>query len=449
MKHFRCLLIIAVLVAGGVVSFGQVEPPVPSEPAYAFGFTPESRIPASGTIITIPLFAKAENGFTSMDATIKLDPGLEFIGQFSFDWRVLQNSFKASYFNERTRELKIAVANYREVFLYKLVKIGSFRVKVPDAASSTQYQYRIDVVDAVFDIETKPVSNGMRITVGPRVFLGDVNLNGIISAVDAALCLKISLSDEMKKGLTTVQFLSGDVDGDGDITENDAGNILQKAVNPENYHFPAEDFRTGGTSPGIGSVGSVLKPTGDGCSMALNLSGSATSGRFDISLPPGVILEPNGLSQVMTAQRYDEGTGVLSVAFAGDVSSGTLFTLRGANASKAEISGRLNGVDVDVRKETVTGVEDISPPTGFTLGQNYPNPFNPSTKISFTMPKAGSVTLKVFDMQGREIATLVEGELGAGNHETVFDASRLTSGTYIYRLVTRDFVETKKMVLLK
>jgi len=85
--------------------------------------------------------------------------------------------------------------------------------------------------------------------------------------------------------------------------------------------------------------------------------------------------------------------------------------------------------------------------------QNYPNPFNPSTEISWQLPKDGIVTLKIYDVLGREITTLVNEELSAGKHETVFDATRLSSGVYFYQLSAiggaGKFIETRKMVLIK
>jgi hypothetical protein len=85
----------------------------------------------------------------------------------------------------------------------------------------------------------------------------------------------------------------------------------------------------------------------------------------------------------------------------------------------------------------------------YSLSQNYPNPFNPSTSISWQLPEAGLVTLKIFDVLGREVKTLVNEELTAGKHETAFDASLFSSGVYFYQLKSGKYVETKKMVLMK
>lgn len=88
-------------------------------------------------------------------------------------------------------------------------------------------------------------------------------------------------------------------------------------------------------------------------------------------------------------------------------------------------------------------------PTKFTLEQNFPNPFNPSTTISYTIPEAGNVELKVYDILGNEVATLVNGTKTPGNYTEVLDASSLASGVYIYTLRTNSFIQTRKMMLLK
>jgi N-acetylneuraminic acid mutarotase len=96
------------------------------------------------------------------------------------------------------------------------------------------------------------------------------------------------------------------------------------------------------------------------------------------------------------------------------------------------------------------GVEDPSSvPAEFLLHQNFPNPFNPNTLIKYQIPEVSFVTLKVFDVLGCEIITLVNEEKPVGNYEVEFNAIILTSGVYFYQLRAGDFVETKKMVLLK
>jgi hypothetical protein len=88
-------------------------------------------------------------------------------------------------------------------------------------------------------------------------------------------------------------------------------------------------------------------------------------------------------------------------------------------------------------------------PIEYTLSQNYPNPFNPTTKINFALPKSGLVTLKVYDVLGKEVATLVNSNMSVGSYSFEFNASNLTSGIYFYRLESNGFSEVKKMMLIK
>jgi len=96
-----------------------------------------------------------------------------------------------------------------------------------------------------------------------------------------------------------------------------------------------------------------------------------------------------------------------------------------------------------------SNTESEAIPQQYALLQNYPNPFNPTTTIQYDLPVVGFVTLKVFDVLGREIETIVDGEQNAGFYEIEFNASRLASGIYFYRIQAGNFIETKKMLLLK
>ena len=100
----------------------------------------------------------------------------------------------------------------------------------------------------------------------------------------------------------------------------------------------------------------------------------------------------------------------------------------------------------------VTAIEQnnfSSIPSDFKLDQNYPNPFNPSTKIKYAIPQLSFITLKVYDILGREIETLVNTEKPAGAYVVKFDGHSLPSGVYFYRIQAGDFVDTKKFILLK
>jgi hypothetical protein len=105
-------------------------------------------------------------------------------------------------------------------------------------------------------------------------------------------------------------------------------------------------------------------------------------------------------------------------------------------------------------ENNVTFVSYVNQPEEFYLSQNYPNPFNPSTKIKFTIPSVGTrdrvtVQLKVYDILGNEIVTVVNEEKTTGTHEIIWFADGLPSGIYFYQLKVGNFIQTKKMILMK
>ena len=107
---------------------------------------------------------------------------------------------------------------------------------------------------------------------------------------------------------------------------------------------------------------------------------------------------------------------------------------------------------VRVYKKIQTDVEQIDNeiPNSYLLSQNYPNPFNPTTTINFSIPTDNFVTLKVFDVMGREVSTLINGHKNAGSYSIPFDATNLASGVYYYKLIAgSSFSQTKKMILLR
>lgn len=111
---------------------------------------------------------------------------------------------------------------------------------------------------------------------------------------------------------------------------------------------------------------------------------------------------------------------------------------------------RLKQIDFDGTTEYSNIIEvTYGAVTDFALEQNYPNPFNPATKIKYAIKEKGNVELKVFDMLGSEITTLVNEEQPAGNYEVMFDASNLSSGVYLYSIKSGSFVQTRKMLLMK
>jgi hypothetical protein len=110
------------------------------------------------------------------------------------------------------------------------------------------------------------------------------------------------------------------------------------------------------------------------------------------------------------------------------------------------------GVAPFTPKSNGHGDDDVlSSSTKFEMVQNYPNPFNPTTSIKFTLPEsfAGNVMMKVFDITGKEVATLVNGQMNGGFHSVAFDGSKLSSGIYFYKISAGSYSDVKKMTLIK
>jgi len=110
--------------------------------------------------------------------------------------------------------------------------------------------------------------------------------------------------------------------------------------------------------------------------------------------------------------------------------------------------------EIGTLSSIITSIDNNNIPTKYILEQNHPNPFNPSTIIKYSIPinmsrESSIVSLKVYDVLGREVATLINREQSAGNYEVRFNASNLMSGIYYYRLQSGEFNQSKKMVLLK
>jgi len=143
-------------------------------------------------------------------------------------------------------------------------------------------------------------------------------------------------------------------------------------------------------------------------------------------------------------------TGAAAIALRG---ANVTFVAVGPNGSAfaGTDSGETFSIEITASVTPTDNENEFSPevPSGFALQQNYPNPFNPVTTIQFALPQTGQVRLAVYDVLGREVAVLVDGAMQAGTHGIQFDASSLTSGTYIYRLSTEKGSFTKQLSLLK
>lgn len=214
-------------------------------------------------------------------------------------------------------------------------------------------------------------------------------------------------------------------------------------------HFADSD--TGWT---VGLFGKILNTTDGGTNWITQTSGTSAwlrsvhfednnkgwavgGGGFGYPAPPSIILNTTDGGENWNSQTSGTFATLSSVHFT-DNNTGW------AVGSGGTILHTTNGGVSFIEEEEIDEI-----PTNYILSQNYPNPFNPSTKIRYSVPQSSQVVIKVFDILGREIETLVNEEKLAGEYEIEFNASELGSGVYFYKLQAGSFVETKKMILLK
>jgi hypothetical protein len=178
------------------------------------------------------------------------------------------------------------------------------------------------------------------------------------------------------------------------------------------------------------------------------------SGILAAGLPGGLAVQItlSGGSGNVAGELVDTTGAVVSV---NNGTSSNPFTLTAPHAGRYTVnagyknpSRRWDSTQVEI---ILTGVGDDQTglPGYYQLGQNYPNPFNPTTSIDYSIPVRSQVTLKVYDISGREVATLVDGFEEPGTKTVTFDADGIASGVYVYRLQAGNYTETKHLIVMR
>jgi len=174
------------------------------------------------------------------------------------------------------------------------------------------------------------------------------------------------------------------------------------------------------------------------------MDGSTTSGDGNGLLAwISAIRSGTGTTQYFAYQRTQGGA--LPTWPLAEYTSGDLKYAASLTSSDSKVVGDpfwFTGTQTGIKK--VTGVPHV-----YSLSQNYPNPFNPSTVINFSLEKPSNVTLSIYNVLGQKVASVVNSFMQAGSYTYQFDASKLASGVYIYRIEAGTFVSAKKMILMK
>lgn len=213
------------------------------------------------------------------------------------------------------------------------------------------------------------------------------------------------------------------------------GNVSYETLISQSYNGGSSyyDWKRGNTSDGQGGCQTQSSYQTGNLNVVAPLLGVYTQTMAGTSIvfdgPPS---NPNAIT---VAIGYDSSTVTYDIG-AGAVNTYNSLTYQAYMQPVSNLINGVHGAGTDI-------------PKVFSLSQNFPNPFNPTTEITYQLPAASEVTLKVFDILGREVATLVKGRQGAGSHSVIFSGTALGSGVYFFRLVAGNFTATKKMALLK
>jgi len=188
-----------------------------------------------------------------------------------------------------------------------------------------------------------------------------------------------------------------------------------------------------------------------------SFTASASNGSVELNWTTATETNNKGFEIQRSAEKNKE-TEWEKIGFVdggGTSSKSASYSFTDRNIKSGKYSYRLKQVDFNGSFEYSKVVQtEVTAPAEFSLKQNYPNPFNPSTKISFSLPQDSRVTLNVFNVLGQKVSPVINGNISAGEKEITFDASRLTSGIYFYRIDAvsvdgKKFTSAKKMILTK
>jgi len=213
-------------------------------------------------------------------------------------------------------------------------------------------------------------------------------------------------------------------------------------VNPYNNQNEIKFFTQNLNTIYAGTMSGLYASTNNGDSWTLKSNGMPISSVQGLTYVNNIIYAATSTQGIykstdnaLTWQSYNDG-----------ISNNTIYSI--SSGGPVLFAGGSGSFYIRNPETSINHIgENI--PSKYSLGQNYPNPFNSSSKFKFEISKSGDVKIIVYDIQGREVQTLVNERLSAGTYEVRFDGSMLTSGVYFYRMVTHGFTEAKRMLLIK
>ncbi|MBK8552470.1 MAG: T9SS type A sorting domain-containing protein [Ignavibacteria bacterium] len=195
----------------------------------------------------------------------------------------------------------------------------------------------------------------------------------------------------------------------------------------------------------------ILKTTNSGTNWIPQISGASYNlySVYFTNINTGWVVGNDYITNLGTiVKTTNSGVNWISQA-SGTINS--LYSVHFTDSNTGWIVGNSGTILKTTNGGTSVGVQNFSTeiPSGYSLSQNYPNPFNPVTNLEFGISDLGFVSLKVYDILGKEVVTLVNEKLSPGKYQVEFDGSGLPSGVYFYRLTAGEFTDTKRMMLIK
>jgi len=336
---------------------------------------------------------------------------------WNFSWNISNSMLKTAAVGDAVRLEKEEIA-----------KIGMFVNQIPSNWNNLSIGF-FDGKNRIFNTYRFIVMNL------PYEKYGNLDKKGGLDINDAIIIKNLLGTIPQNDTLRII----ADLNGDGGLTSSeDLYLLLNKIVNPMAY-WPIFDFNNG-------PYGSVIPIT----PVAVNWQ-KISNGKYGLfskeKVTNGDLITKNTTIKINSVSSWFK-----------QVDEKIYFVNQNNSISNpiitadypVELIGKVNQGRPIIVSSVVTDTEENTRiPTEFTLEQNYPNPFNPTTTISYQIPADNLVTLKIYDILGTEIATLVNENKSAGKHEVKFDASNLPSGIYLYKISAGNFVQTKKMILMK
>jgi len=283
-----------------------------------------------------------------------------------------------------------------------------------------------------------------------------INLTLLLSFPATPLIAQTDFWEPINTGLTDTGVFAFTINSGGDIFAGTVGSgVFRSSDNGDNWSAS----NTGLTNTSVlalainssGDIfagtdgGGVFRSSDNGDNWSAINTGLTDTGVFALAINSSGEIFAGGLGGVFRSSDNGDNWSPINTGLMNTDVFAFVFNTTG------EILAGTSGGGVFRSVEPTTSVEQISTtiPPSFALEQNYPNPFNPTTTIQFTLAKGANVKLKVFSIEGKEVATLVDEAVTPGVHTFRFEANGLPSGVYFYRLETGDFHATRKLVVMK